>query len=464
MGRLLFVDDNIRSLDGHYFELAILLGEGASQLGYDAKLATHASFRGGEEFRGSEEPTIQWSAVFAGQRMLPWSLGVDGRSRVGRDLDGHPIGGTKLQILAQSLRDRLAPADRRPQLLIKQWANDLVQWLAQQRTTSDDTLVINTGDDFQLLALAKAITTVGTNAPGKIHVIFHFAIRQESTPLNRLTQLGEQVNRALSQVAQSQITQSHTLGATTVHLHATTEPLAKQLREAGVTVNALRYPTRYREPTRIENKVDRLNILLGGLPRREKGTKSISTFLSSIYEPHLLTHRYRVSLQLPLRKWKRIVPKNLHDDCHLRGTNTNLLTPDSPTKMLNVTTTVLGTSQYQDWLDTAELGLFLYEPQRYVARCSGVMLELMMRGIPVLVPDRCWLAEQLRCAGKDGTIGYVYRSLDEIPDLLSTIADDYEQLRLRAQRYAKTISTQHHPIQTLLAMGIEPAIQSIKAA
>ncbi len=460
MGRLLFVDDNIRSLDGHYFELATLLCEGANRLGHNTEVATHTSFR------GSEEQTIRWSGMFTGQRMLPWSLGVDGRSRVGRDLDGQPIGGTRLQNLAQSIRDRFAPADRRPKILIKQWASALAQWLIQQSTTPDDTLVINTGDDFQLLALARALTTVGTNAPGNIqnapgsvHVIFHFAIQQDNTPLDRLTQLGEQVNRALSEISQNS-----NLAATTIHLHATTEPLARQLQEAGVTVNAVPYPTRHRAPTRIENKTDRLNILLGGLPRREKGTKSISTFLSSIYEPHLLTHRYRVSLQLPLRKWKRIVPQNLHDDCHLRGMNTNILTPESPTQPLNVITTVLGTSQYQDWLDTAELGLFLYEPQRYVARCSGVMLELMMRGIPVLVPDRCWLAEQLRGAGPDGTIGYAYRSLDEIPDLLSTIADDYEQLRLRAHGYAQTISNRHHPAQTLLAMGIEPALQSIKAA
>ena len=453
MGRLLFVDDNIRSLDGHYFELATLLCEGASQLGYDTELATHTSFR------GSEEQTIRWSGMFTGQRMLPWSLGVDGRSRVGRDLDGNPVGGTRLQNLAQSLRDRYAPADRRPQILIKQWASALTHWLAHQRTNHDDTLVINTGDDFQLLALVQALTTVGAKAPGNVHIIFHFAIRQEGTPLDRLTQLGDQVNRALSELSQNSI-----LAATTIHLHATTGPLAKQLQEAGVTVNAVPYPTRYREPARIENQTDRLNILLGGLPRREKGTKSISSFLSSIDEPHLRTERYRVSLQLPLRKWKRIVPKNLHEACHLRGLSNDVLTPDSPTKLLNVITTVLGTSQYQDWLDSAELGLFLYEPQRYVARCSGVMLELMMRGIPVLVPDQCWLAEQLRGAGPDGTVGFAYRSLDEIPDLLRTIADDYEQLRLRAHRYAQTISSRHHPAQTLLAMGIEPALQSIKAA
>jgi hypothetical protein len=453
MARLLFVDDNIRSLNGHYLEMASLMCEGACQLGYDAMLATHDSFR------GSEELAAMWSSAFTGQRMLPWSLGVDGQSRVGRDLDGRPIGGTRLQNLAQSLRDRFTPADRRPSSLLKRWANELTQWLTQQHVSSEDTLVLNTGDDFQLLALAQALGSAGANIPGNIHVIFHFAIRDSDTPRDRIEQLGEQVRRTLSKITRNT---SH-IGPT-VHLHATTEPLAKQMREAGIEVKSIPYPIRYRQPLKLKHDVGCVNILLGGLPRREKGTKSISAFLSSIYDPYLIDNRFRISLQLPQKKWKRIVPRNLHEHSHLRAITSNGLTPESPTTPLNVITTVLGTSQYQDWLDTAELGLFLYEPQRYVARCSGILLELMMRGVPVLVPDQCWLADQVRSAESHGSIGHIYRTLDEVPELLHTIACNYQQLRLHANRFAKTVAARHHPTNTLLTMGIEPALQSIQAA
>ncbi len=37
----------------------------------------------------------------------------------------------------------------------------------------------------------------------------------------------------------------------------------------------------------------------------------------------------------------------------------------------------------------------LYDPTRYYARCSGVLLEMLCAGVPVLVPAGGWLADQI---------------------------------------------------------------------
>ncbi len=87
-----------------------------------------------------------------------------------------------------------------------------------------------------------------------------------------------------------------------------------------------------------------------------------------------------------------------------------------------VMTSNLSTEAYHAWLDTADLGLFLYDPNRYVARCSGVLLEMFARGVPVIVPDRCWLADQLRLAGGHRSIGFIYQDRSEIPDLMRQFA------------------------------------------
>src|SRR5690606_37144636 len=37
-----------------------------------------------------------------------------------------------------------------------------------------------------------------------------------------------------------------------------------------------------------------------------------------------------------------------------------------------------------------------YDARRYFARCSGVLLEMLIAGIPVIVPAGSWLSHQLR--------------------------------------------------------------------
>ena len=112
------------------------------------------------------------------------------------------------------------------------------------------------------------------------------------------------------------------------------------------------------------------------------------------------------------------------------------------------------------WLDTADVGLFLYEPSRYVARCSGVLLEMFIRGVPVIVPDHCWLADQIRAAGGDGSVGFIYESIDQIPSLLDQMHHEYEAIRWRARHHAMAIAKRHRGTNTLIQMGIRPAAQA----
>ena len=117
-------------------------------------------------------------------------------------------------------------------------------------------------------------------------------------------------------------------------------------------------------------------------------------------------------------------------------------------------------NDYHRWLDTADVGLFLYEPSRYVARCSGVLLEMFIRGVPVIVPDHCWLADQIRAAGGDGSVGFIYESIDQIPSLLDQMHHEYEAIRWRARHHAMAIAKRHRGTNTLIQMGIRPAAQA----
>ncbi len=439
--RLLLVDDNIRAMGGHFLELASLLIKGARELGYATDLATHVSFRD----RDSVDLNSRLIPALRSRRMVRWSLGVDGRSRVRRDLQGRPVGQGRLARSWHTLRDPLCRPDRRPQVMLDRWSEDLLRVLTQWRPRKSDALLINTGDDFVMLGLARALSQLKLPSPLSVHVIFHFAVIDGIQVTSRGRQFGEQVNDALAATKPHQ-----------VHLHATTQALASQLRDVGVQAKAVPYPTRNRPVVDYHPPhAGCLKMLMAGMPRAEKGRSQIRSLLSAIEQPLLQRGRYRVSMQMPQKRWQRMIPSGLRVDYHdaLRDNPRS----DNP---LEILCSDLSSQTYHAWLDTADVGMFLYDPARYLARCSGVLLEMFVRGIPVIVPDQCWLADQVRLAASPGPVGYIYRSIDEIPELLNRASEEYVELRRRAIDYAKVIARRHSASNTLLEMGLADANRS----
>jgi hypothetical protein len=433
--RLILVDDNIRDVGGHYYELATLLLSGADQLGYQPILATHSCF----DEPDAVNPNWQLHPTFNTRRLVRWSLGIDGGSRSQRDFSGKTIGARGLRRLRLRTADLLAPPAKQPQRMLRTWSDDLCKLLADVRPNSNDSLLVNTGDDFAMLALASAIKQARL-APMRIDVIFHFALYEsdQADRSDRLQQLGRQIRSAFDALRPHE-----------VHLHATTETLAAQLRETqcGIPINAIPYPTRPRTVV-TGSTAPPLKAVLAGLPRAEKGRGAIADLLSLGEDTLLKNGRFRISMQMPARRWQSMIPKSFHR-CYEDALGGDISGP------LEVMTSNLSTEAYHGWLDTADLGLFLYEPNRYVARCSGVLLEMFARGIPVIVPDGCWLADQVRLAGGHGSIGYIYQDRRDIPNLMQQFAEQRGNIQSRSIAHASTIAKRHDGRNTLLEMGLK---------
>ena len=442
--RLILVDDNIRDQGGHYFELAHLLLTGAEQLGFRCILATH------REFERTQITGRSWEVhrVFGTRRLVRWSLGVDGNSRCQRDLSGKPSGGSPLENLAWRFTDWLGPAAKRPTQMLAQWSDDLCRLLAEVRPTAADSILVNTGDDFALLALANAMNRVAL-PPLRIDVLFHFALHEsgQSDRIAKSRLMGRQIRAAVESLLPHQ-----------VHLHATTDALAEQMREveSGCSIRSIPYPTRPCNLA-IGSAQEPLTAVIAGMPRAEKGKDAIGDLLVGMAESLLKPGRYRLSMQLPADRWRSMVPASLQRSC---GESM----PGESARPLEIITSKLSTEAYHQWLSTADLGLFLYEPTRYVARCSGVLLEMLARGVPVIVPDHCWLANQVRLAGGHRSIGFIYQDRGEIPDLMRQFANRRDEIRSRAKTYAAAIAERHDGRNSLLAMGIQPTGQRQNAA
>ena len=435
VSRLLLIDENIRDTDGHYLELAELLMDGADRLGVHPTLATNLSY-----VATGSEPFDVWPA-FHSRRMNRWSLGVDGQSRVQRSLSGKPIGGDFLTRCWQRTCDVLCSSDRRPAKMLQQWSSDFSRLLTTWNPGPNDSVLINTADDFVMLGLASGLQQYAAKMPLQIRAIFHFAAfdgQDNRKPHDRAMQFGQQVNASLSAIRPHHVS-----------LFATTESLANQLAAVGVTAASIPYPTRDRDlagPIKCEEP---LRILMAGMPRAEKGRDQIPLFLSAIDQPYLRSGQFRVAMQMRNDQWQRLIPKPLHADYAIAVDD-----DDRHVGALEIVSSNLPGQEYHRWLGSADVGLFLYDPDRYVARCSGVLLEMFIAGVPVIVPANCWLADQVQIAGGDGSVGFIYESMEQIPALLGQIKHEYTTIRSRSIQHAKTIRQHHSGENTMRMLGL----------
>ena len=439
--RLWLMDDNVIGAGGHFLELASLLAGAANERGYSSQLVVHESF-------DENDSALVCDPVFRVRRMTYWSLGVDGRSRVSRNTLGEPIGGTRLERAWHRLGDPLSRRNVRPATMLQRWSEDFQRLVRQWNPQPHDRIVINTGDDFQLLALSRALSELNLAHPLTIHVILHFALYEGAEPSTRAKLYGEQVNAVLRR------TNGHL-----VHLHATTEPLTRQLGAVGVKVTPIPYPIRppASGDKSGDNLRDNLNqdqrslkIVLAGMPRAEKGRGQMKALLSEIWSSHLETGDFSIAMQMPRQRWQRMIPMDLRGEYRRAMKNEG----NDAANRLEIHSGDLDAESYNRFLDSADVGLFLYDPQRYVARCSGVLLEMFIRGVPVIVPKGCWLSEQLDLAGGDGVIGYSYQSIEQIPQLLRQVRREYSSIRQRAALHARKTCDLHNASNTLRAMGV----------
>ena len=443
--RILFFDDNIRGTGGHFLELATLLISGSQELGYAPTLIAN------REFNQTKLDEVDCPVIpaFRQRRLVRWSLGVDGMSRARRNSDGKPIDSRWLKVKRQQVRDLLVRPDRHPRRMLQEYADDLERVFRQLRVTSNDILMLNTSDDFSLLGLAQAIQIGRPATPLNVHALFHFAIheKKQRDAYKRSVLFAQQVNETIQQVLPHQ-----------VHLHATTDPLTHQMIQSGVEsiVNSVPYPTRPRKINRDRQPEGRAKVVLAGLPRQEKGRAAMSGLLRELAPSLIEEYVHCLSMQMPVNRWQSMIPDSMRAFYEAAlARPLNLDPTERPTEPIEVLTADLDTETYHGWLDTADIGLFLYEPHRYVARCSGVLLEMLARGVPVLVPDHCWLADYVRRMSGSRPCGLIYQNRATIPGDLHEIAKNYSLYRNSAIGAAQRIANDHTGANALAMMGIK---------
>ena len=434
--RMLLLEDNVRDVGGHYLELASLLADGARALGYEPTLVTHREFASEVDPRDrtQADPRLHGLTVeprFEVRRMENWSLGVDGRSNLSRTFHGQPLG-TLTRRICQGAVDRWNRPGRGPYSMLRTWTRNATDAIRKFNPTRKDRIIINTGGDFQMLALARALEALRPLAPLSVDVLLHFAIHAGDID-HRAELYGQQIQASLASMTDHQVS-----------LYATTTGLSSQLDTVGVKAKPVPYPTRLRRPLPQNGGPRPRQVILAGMQRAEKGRSEIKDLLTSIEHDLLRSGSLKWSMQIPSKLVRRVIPESMRD----------LAEPASPTAPLDIRIGNVSSESYHRWLDDADVGLFLYDPNRYLVRCSGVLLEMMVRGKPVIVPDGCWLAEQVRKFSDNGPIGWIYQSTQQVPNLLKRLESDYASIAINSKRNSCRVAQIHSGRNTLQAMEI----------
>ncbi len=298
------------------------------------------------------------------------------------------------------------------------FATDCEKLFAGTEFTPADRILVATASDVELLGLCRFLARNPQTILATWDLLFHFNLLHGRPPeyasqLRRLRFARDRFQEALGMVPYHQ-----------VRLHATTETLAMQYNRMGVgEFTQLAWPVddRFRpdawQPRRNMLRVNHgdettspdipaepeeyrrpLRVVMPGTVRREKGqTSYLAELVSELQSSHLDTGRLQFILQAPKRPWYQRRKIRL-------GTPLN-----SPREFCSDPVVIcphpLAVDDYTHLIDSADIGLLMYDQSAYYARRAGVMCELLSRGRPVIVSAGTWLADELEEYRHDQAVG-----------------------------------------------------------
>jgi hypothetical protein len=217
-----------------------------------------------------------------------------------------------------------------------------------------------------------------------------------------------------------------------IHFYTTTDILAEQYNRLGAAeFHALPYPV---NPALLDKPAARrrldgpLRVTCAGGVRPEKGTAQLFRAIAPLWRDYFESGRLQLVVQAkrlgklppelrPHASWDGAGKRELQIPLSprervRRGSNSSQLSPLSqplPSRgegfgnalkrekhsEVSVVRWPLSTEKYLDLVRDSHIALLIYDAQQYYARCSGVLVEMLKAGVPVIVPAGCWMAEQI---------------------------------------------------------------------
>ena len=115
----------------------------------------------------------------------------------------------------------------------------------------------------------------------------------------------------------------------------------------------------------------------------------------------------------------------------------------------------LPSGEYWGALKDSDIVLLLYDSKNYAVRSSGVLVEALATGTPVIVPAGTWMARQVQSAGQmssvlssmndvRGPVGLIYHDIQDVPSLLRRLIEHYSDYCENARAFARLWHKKHN--------------------
>lgn len=112
-----------------------------------------------------------------------------------------------------------------------------------------------------------------------------------------------------------------------------------------------------------------------------------------------------------------------------------------------ISTTPLNDQEFGRWIESCDCIVLPYDPERYRYATSGIFVEALARGCPVIVPEGTWMAAELATGA-----GIAISTPKHLADAILKIAENPEAYRRAASRAASNIIHRHNPQQLLATL------------
>ena len=363
MKKFLVIDHSMKDLGGHYYTYASCVLPAAERAGFQPVLAMH------REFRDFAALPAKWQsqAVF---RHKSYSQ---------RTLDTGSANGafsswwSKTRRLWRA-RERLRFAES--------FAEDCAALLGKVSLAEGDHVFFASASEVDLEGLAIFLQA----APARYrkvhwHLQFHLGIFEGRDPDYAEQRSSRECMRDIFLNALRRVPEHP------IHLYCTTRELTAQYQFLDVArFHTLPYPVHplFLLPTAPRTSGDSVRIACLGHSRREKGFRELPLVVRKLWKDYLSQGRAQLVMQTRRRDLRRALDSTVAD-----------LGAHSATPPVVYAPFPLDLERYAELVRSSDIGLLLYDSTRYYARCSGVLLEMLSAGVPVIVPGGCWLSEQI---------------------------------------------------------------------
>ncbi len=126
----------------------------------------------------------------------------------------------------------------------------------------------------------------------------------------------------------------------------------------------------------------------------------------------------------------------------------------------------LSSEDFYRTLNSIDLLILPYHPKSYDERVSGIMMQAMLQGIPVIATEETWLGETLRKYRIENTFKYSYNleaDAESLYKILLDTLDNYDLIAKRSKAIQQEVKSENNSINfldTLIKLYEEEPIKS----